>query len=80
MALGLLGALTLVIATIAFGLCMSRPASTAVGLPPSELHAEDVAIFSASGAVLRVDLETYAPEEYRRRVLPFLVDNLQQKS
>jgi fermentation-respiration switch protein FrsA (DUF1100 family) len=26
-----------------------------------------------------VDLEAYAPEEYRRRVLPFLVDNPQQK-
>jgi fermentation-respiration switch protein FrsA (DUF1100 family) len=49
----LLGAAALPAAVIAFGLLASRPDRVAIGPPPPDLHAEDIAIASASGATLR---------------------------
>jgi uncharacterized protein len=48
----LVGAAGLVVAVIAFGVFMSRAAPAVIGAPPTDLHAENVAISSASGATL----------------------------
>jgi fermentation-respiration switch protein FrsA (DUF1100 family) len=47
------GAVALPASVIAFGLIASRPARVAIGPPPPDLHAEDVAMSSKSGAMLR---------------------------
>jgi fermentation-respiration switch protein FrsA (DUF1100 family) len=47
------GAALLAAAVIGVGMLLSRPARAAVGLPPPGLHAENVAIPTASGATLR---------------------------
>jgi hypothetical protein len=41
-------------------------------------RANEPKLFWAVIGARHVDLEAYAPEEYRRRVLPFLRENLQQ--
>jgi hypothetical protein len=48
----LLGAVLLSGAVIAAGMFLSWPARVVIGLPPPELHTENVAISSASGATL----------------------------
>jgi fermentation-respiration switch protein FrsA (DUF1100 family) len=48
----LLGAALLVAAVIAFGLIASQPVRVALGAPPPDLRAEEIAIASASGATL----------------------------
>ena len=42
-------------------------------------HAPQPKSFWAVEGAAHVDLEAFAPEEYRRRVLPFLVKYLQSK-
>jgi uncharacterized protein len=41
-------------------------------------RAKDPKSFWAVAGARHVDLETYAPDDYRGHVLPFLVGNLQQ--
>jgi uncharacterized protein len=48
----LLGAVLIAVAVIAAGMFLSRPAQAVIGSPPPELHAENVAISSPSGAAL----------------------------
>jgi uncharacterized protein len=48
----LFGAVLIAVAVIAAGMFLSRPAQAVIGSPPPELHAEAVAISSASGATL----------------------------
>jgi uncharacterized protein len=42
-------------------------------------HAREPKSFWAVEGAGHVDLEAFAPEEYRRRLLPFLVDRLQRR-
>jgi uncharacterized protein len=41
-------------------------------------RAKDPKLFWDVAGARHVDLEVFAPDEYRKRVLPFLVENLQQ--
>jgi fermentation-respiration switch protein FrsA (DUF1100 family) len=41
-------------------------------------RAKDPKLFWGVAGARHVDLEVFAPDEYRKRVLPFLVENLQQ--
>jgi hypothetical protein len=57
----LVGAAGLVVAVIAFGVFMSRPAPAVIGAPPTDLHAENVAISSASGQLFTAGSSLASP-------------------
>jgi fermentation-respiration switch protein FrsA (DUF1100 family) len=48
----LLGTVSIAVAVTAAGMFLSRPAQAVIGSPPPELHAENVAFSSPSGAIL----------------------------
>jgi fermentation-respiration switch protein FrsA (DUF1100 family) len=49
----LLTAILLAVAVVAAGVLLSRPARAVIGLPPPDLHTQEILISSASGAQLR---------------------------